>query len=199
MSGLRKFLYGEEKETAEIKYPATKKFLGENGKPLEWVLKTLSKEELENIQSESMKKLILEGEEGHIGYVFDSNVYILKLITKSVVFPNLKDLELQSSYGVDSEEALLKQLVDSPAEYKRFCEFVEELNEDEKTFEEEVEEIKDLINSDIDASYAHYCLHKLKMLPSTFLNLPRNERQFIIASIQLKIELEREEYEKMKH
>ncbi len=199
MNSLRHYLYGEVKEEVQVKYPATKKFIDENGRPLEWVLKVLSKDEIENIYNQSMKKLTVEGEDGHLGYIFDSNAYLLKLVTKSVQFPNLKDLELQSSYDVDNEEDLLKKLVDSPVEYRRFCSFVEELNSDDKSFEEELDEIKELINSDLDACYAHYCLHKLKMLPSQFLNLPREERMFIIASIHLKVEQEKEEYEKMKH
>ncbi len=199
MSSLRRFLLGEEKEEIEVKYPATNKFVDENGKPLEWVLKVLTKEELEIIYEEAMRQIIIDEENGLFGYVFDSNLYLLKLITKSVIFPNLMDLELQRSYGVSSDTALLKKLVDSPSEFRKFCEFVEEINAEEKTFEEEVEEIKELINTDVDASYAHYCLHKLKMLPSEYLNLPRRERQFIIASIQLKTELETQEYEKMKH
>ena len=36
------------------------------------------------------------------------------------------------------------------------------------------------------------------MLPSQFLNLPRNERAFIVASIQLKIERDKEEEKKIK-
>ncbi len=198
MSGLKRFLFQEQETLKEIKYQATKKFVDEKGKPLEWVLKTLSKEEIENIYEESTKKIVVEGEEGEIGYIFDTNTYMLKLISKSVVFPNLKDLELQRSYGVSNEETLLKKLVDSPAEYRKFCEFVEELNEDNTSFEDEIAEVKELINSDVDASYAHYCLHKFNMLPSEYLKLPRSERQFIIASIQRKLEVEKEEYDKMK-
>ncbi len=197
MSGLREFLYGEE-EKKEIKYAVSKKFLDENGKPLEWILKVLSRDEVDTIYSESIKKFTIEGENSQFGYVFDSNVYVLKLITKSVVFPNLKDLELQSSYGVSNEEELLKKMVDSPWEYKNLCEFVEEINGEEKSHEEEIKEIKELIYNDPEASYAHYCLHKLNILPSTYLNLPRNERKYINGSIQLKIDLEKEEYEKMK-
>ena len=36
------------------------------------------------------------------------------------------------------------------------------------------------------------------MLPSQFLNLPLNERAFIIAAIQLKIEHDKEEEKKIK-
>ncbi|MEC1785814.1 hypothetical protein [Schinkia azotoformans] len=35
-------------------------------------------------------------------------------------------------------------------------------------------------------------MHKLNLLPSQYLNLPRLERAFVIASIQLKIDEERQ-------
>ncbi|WP_185807758.1 hypothetical protein [Lysinibacillus telephonicus] len=34
-------------------------------------------------------------------------------------------------------------------------------------------------------------LHKLRLLPSQYLNLPRLEKAFVIASIQVKIEAEK--------
>lgn len=43
---------------------------------------------------------------------------------------------------------------------------------------------------------AHYCLHKFKMLPSTFLNLDSQDKAFIIASIQIKLENDRKEAKK---
>ncbi|QOR33945.1 hypothetical protein IMX26_10620 [Clostridium sp. 'deep sea'] len=33
------------------------------------------------------------------------------------------------------------------------------------------------------ANYCHYALHKLKILPSQFMNLSRAEQAFIMASI----------------
>jgi len=41
-------------------------------------------------------------------------------------------------------------------------------------------------------------LHQLHLLPSQFLKLPREEKAFIIASIQLKAEKEKKEAQKMK-
>lgn len=38
------------------------------------------------------------------------------------------------------------------------------------------------------AGYAHYALHKLKILPGDFAELDLEEKAFIIASIRLKIE-----------
>lgn len=49
------------------------------------------------------------------------------------------------------------------------------------------------MEGDSDANYAHYCLHKLHMLPSTFVNLDPYEKAFIIASIDIKVENEKKE------
>ena len=44
---------------------------------------------------------------------------------------------------------------------------------------------------------AHYCLHKLRMLPSQYLNLSLEEKAFVEASILLKIEKEAKEAKKL--
>ncbi|MBP5426832.1 MAG: hypothetical protein J6Y29_02930 [Clostridiales bacterium] len=51
---------------------------------------------------------------------------------------------------------------------------------------------------DVESCVAYYCLHKLEILPSQFINLPVNEKAFIVASIQLKIEHDKKEAKKIK-
>lgn len=46
--------------------------------------------------------------------------------------------------------------------------------------------------------FAHYCLHKLHMLPSSFMELEQQEKAFVIASIKIKMEAEKAESEKIK-
>ena len=48
-------------------------------------------------------------------------------------------------------------------------------------------------DADGEAVYAHYALHRLKILPSTLVALPIRERAFIYASIDLQIEKEKKE------
>ena len=48
------------------------------------------------------------------------------------------------------------------------------------------------------ANYCYYCLHKLKMLPSTFLNLPLQEKAFIIAAIDIKMKSEKKQINDIK-
>lgn len=48
------------------------------------------------------------------------------------------------------------------------------------------------------ASYAHYCLHELKLLPNQFEELDRETKAFIIASIEIRVEKEKKEMKKAK-
>lgn len=47
-------------------------------------------------------------------------------------------------------------------------------------------------------SYAHYALHKLKILPHDFANMTLKQQAFIIASIRIKIKDEEKQIKKMK-
>ncbi len=50
----------------------------------------------------------------------------------------------------------------------------------------------------MEANVAYYCLHELHLLPSQFLALPRRERAFILAAIEVRAERQEELDEKMK-
>lgn len=45
--------------------------------------------------------------------------------------------------------------------------------------------------------YAYYCLHKFHWTPSFFMSLDKNERAFVIASINARVEQEEEESKKV--
>jgi len=50
----------------------------------------------------------------------------------------------------------------------------------------------------MEANIAYYCLHKLKILPSQFLQLDINERAFIVAAIEIKIDEDKKQEKKIK-
>ena len=45
---------------------------------------------------------------------------------------------------------------------------------------------------------AYYCLHKFHWKPTTLLSMTREEKAFIMASIQVKADAEKEQEKKMK-
>ncbi|HBH95365.1 MAG TPA: hypothetical protein DDX91_06405 [Ruminococcaceae bacterium] len=51
---------------------------------------------------------------------------------------------------------------------------------------------------DGEANYAYYALHKLNILPSAFLEMDMQEKAFVIAAIQIRVDEEKKEREKRK-
>ena len=50
----------------------------------------------------------------------------------------------------------------------------------------------------MDANYAYYALHRLHIKPSEWCAMPRRERAFITACIDLKLEADKKERTKAK-
>ena len=71
-----------------------------------------------------------------------SNKYIRSMVAKSVVVPDLRDAELQDSYGVKTPEDLLQAMVDDPGEYTDLAAFVQKFQGFNTSFEDKVEEAK---------------------------------------------------------
>ncbi len=126
-------------ENKEVRYAPTKSFLDEEGKPVEWVLKPLTTELIEEINASCMKNERVVGKKGMFKKVLDDNLFVARLITNSVVMPDLQDKELQDSYNVMKPEDLLKKLVDSAGEYSKLGKFVLALNDFDDNEEVEVE------------------------------------------------------------
>lgn len=83
----------------------------DNGKPVEWEIRSISADEDEVIRKSCTKKIPVSGKRGHYTNEFDANAYLAKLASKAVVFPDLNDAELQNSYGVMGAEQLLKSML----------------------------------------------------------------------------------------
>lgn len=50
----------------------------------------------------------------------------------------------------------------------------------------------------MDANYAYYCLHKLRITPGQYMAMDRRERAFIMAAIDIRIKNEKKEAKKMR-
>lgn len=80
------------------------RFKDEKGNPIKWELQPLSTGKMRKIRKESMR--YREGK-----FDIDIDVLNMRMALESLVFPNLKDKELQESYGVMGEEALLDTML----------------------------------------------------------------------------------------
>lgn len=142
MGNLSLFLKKNKKVKTNTKYAATKSLCDENGKPLEWEIKALTTKESEDIRTKCTDEVPITGKPGMYRPKIDSKMYIAKLITSCVVFPDLYNKELQDSYGVKTPEDLLKEMVDDPTEYNAFAEFIQNFSGLDETLPDKVEEAK---------------------------------------------------------
>ncbi len=142
MSNLSVFLKKNKKERANTFYAASKSFVGEDGKPIQWEIKPLTTVEDERIREECTREIPVEGRKGLFRQKIDANAYMVKQMVAAIVFPNLYDAALQDSYGVKTPEALLKEMVDNPSEFIDLSNFIREYSGFDKDMESEVEEAK---------------------------------------------------------
>lgn len=138
MSGLNAFLNQNAIKAENEEHVISNRFVNEKGNPIPWEIRALSAEEDEALRKSCTKKI---RNKGLVTQETDYNAYLTKLITECVVFPNLKDKELQESYGVLGADKLIKAMLTS-GEYAKLLEKVQLVNGFDIEMEELVEEAK---------------------------------------------------------
>ncbi|WP_282938992.1 phage portal protein [Paenibacillus sp. RC67] len=117
----------------------SERFKDKEGKPVAWKLRSMTEEENESIRKSATKRV--QAKRGVATQETDPTEYMAKLAVASVVFPNLKDVELQKSYGVLGAENLLRKML-LAGEYAALIEKIQELNAFDKNMNELVDEVK---------------------------------------------------------
>lgn len=123
-----------------VKYAASNRFLGEDGKPAAWEIKTITGTEDEALRQSCAKRVPVPGRKNLTQRETDYDAYLGKLAVACTVFPNLHDKALQDSYHAMGAEALLKTML-TPGEYTDYLYKVQEVCGFE-TFQDEVDEAK---------------------------------------------------------
>jgi Phage XkdN-like protein. len=123
-------------------YAATKSLCDENGKPLEWEFRHITSKENESLRDDCTIDVPITGKPNMFRPKVQSGKYIQKMITASVVMPDLYDAELQDSYGVNTPEDLLLAMVDDPGEYNELAAFVQGFQGFNVSFNDKVDEAK---------------------------------------------------------
>ena len=132
------FAKNAEMETTE-EFIVSERFKDKNGTAIPWKLRTISETENEGIRKAATK--MVKGKNGVRTPETNIPDYMTKMAVASVVFPNLKDSELQNSYGVVGADELLKTMLLS-GEYANLLQKVQEMNGFDRDINETVEEIK---------------------------------------------------------
>lgn len=141
MSNFSMFMKGNKVKKQNVKYAATASLVDENGKPLEWELRPISTKEDEKIRESCTIEVPVKGKPNMYRPKTDMKAYQAKVVCAAIVYPDLNNAELQNSYGVMTPEDLLREMVDSPAEYTDLAVFVQKLN-GFKTLQEDVDDAK---------------------------------------------------------
>lgn len=135
---LKNFLKENAVKVENIKVVVSDRFRDNNGKPIEWELKALTNKDTENLKKEYAR---VTWKRGIKIEDFDSDKFVLRCLTESIVYPNLDDTELQNSYGVMGAGDLLQEML-NPGEYANLINTMNEFNGFNKTFDERVDEAK---------------------------------------------------------
>lgn len=126
----------EQEITEEV--VVSDRFKGEDGNPIPWKLRSMTEGENEAIRKSSQRKI---KEKGTMAIDLNAEEYMTKLVVASVVYPDLKDAELQTSYGVLGAEQLVKRML-LPGEYAELVAKVQEVNGFDKDINDLVEDVK---------------------------------------------------------
>ncbi|WPP40454.1 phage portal protein [Paenibacillus hunanensis] len=115
------------------------RFKDADGAPVAWQLRSMTEDENQECRKAATRKV--KGKNGMYTPEIEPNEYMAKLMSASVVYPDLKNAELQKSYGVMGAESLLRKML-LPGEFAALGERVQELNGFNRDMNELVNEVK---------------------------------------------------------
>lgn len=141
MSDFSAFLAQNKVKQENVKFVVSSKFIGSDGKPIEWVLRAVTAKEDETIRRAATKKVKVPGRNNQYTTEMDSNLYLSKLTAASVVYPDLNNAELQDSYKVMGAEQLLGEML-TGGEFITLSAKVAEINGFDTDINDAVEEAK---------------------------------------------------------
>ena len=124
-----------------VKFAVSKRFMGDDGKPMLWEIKTITGTEDEALRKSCAKRVPIPGKKNQYQKETDYDMYLGKLAVACTVFPDLNNKELQDSYKVMGADALLKTML-TPGEYADYVQKVQEVCGFDTSLQDEVDEAK---------------------------------------------------------
>lgn len=123
MSNLKAFLKPLYTEKT-VSLVVSDRFVDDDGKPVEFILKTLSQEQLATINKRSMREQTIGGRKVQD---IDRNAYVNRCLVESCIQPDFKDKELCNAYGTEDPIQLPQKML-LGFEYERLGRAFLELN-----------------------------------------------------------------------
>ena len=138
---LSAFLAENALAVENVKFAASKRFMGDDGKPMLWEIKTITGTEDEALRKSCAKRVPIPGKKNQYQKETDYDMYLGKLAVACTVFPDLNNKELQDSYKVMGADSLLKTML-TPGEYADYVQKVQEVCGFDTSLQDEVDEAK---------------------------------------------------------
>ncbi|MFC2429634.1 MAG: hypothetical protein ACFNO6_00365 [Anaeroglobus sp.] len=138
-TNLSAFLKENVKIESEVGYVASDR-ITENGKPVEWKIQVLTAQELEKMRDRHTKKVLVPGTREY-KEKYDAEGFNSELLTSTIIYPELDDIELQNSWGVNDADQLLKVML-KPGEYADLANAVSEAQGFKVGMDDKVKEVK---------------------------------------------------------
>jgi hypothetical protein len=111
MSNLSAFLRPNVAQVENHRFAASPRFLGDDGKPLEWEICCISADEYSRIRNSCMKQVPVPGKKNQFTQQLDTYTFQARVCARCTVFPNLNDAELQDSWGAAKPEELIGKML----------------------------------------------------------------------------------------
>lgn len=119
--------------------PVSQAFQDENGDTILWEVRQLTNDEMKSIKKSCVKQT--RDKRGNVSMETDTDKMLGLMAATSTVYPDLKNAELQNSYGVMGEVALLEAML-SAGELMNFQQEINRINGFDVSFDDKVEEAK---------------------------------------------------------
>lgn len=139
MSDLSMFFAQNAEIAVTEEFAVSERFKDKEGKPVKWKLRSISEDENQELRKSATKRV--KGKGGAYTSETDTNEYLAKMVVASVSYPDLKNAELQKSYGVMGAEKLVRVML-LPGEFGNLMERITEMNGFDSDINEMVEDVK---------------------------------------------------------
>ncbi len=104
---LSAFMRPNVAEIKNARFAPSPRFVGEDGKPVEWEIRCISADEYARIRSSCIRQVPVIGKKGQYTQQLDAYTFQARVAAACTVFPDLNDAALQDSWGVTKPEDLV--------------------------------------------------------------------------------------------
>ncbi|MDR0197981.1 MAG: hypothetical protein LBI36_07185 [Oscillospiraceae bacterium] len=137
MGELSLFLKENKTQKENVFFAATRSLRDGDGEPLLWEIRAVTTREDEELRDACTR---FDNETGR--FRTDANRYMALFAAAATVYPNLYNARLQNSYGANTPEDLIREIIDDPAEYRAFVDFVRNFGDAKTPIAERIEDAK---------------------------------------------------------